>query len=76
MAGTLYITGERPLPSNPEADDVGGMKLHLMEIDHGRFLREIKLPEDVAVDAIEATYRNGYLWVKIPRKKLTRHGRR
>lgn len=74
--GTLYITGERPLPSNPDSGETGDFRLHLMEIDHGRFLREVKLPDDVAVDAIEATYRNGYLWVKIPRKRHTRHGRR
>ena len=66
--GTIYITGERPMPSDP--DDKGEMRLHLMEIDQGPFLREVKLPEDVDVDAIEATYRCGYLWVRIPRKRL------
>jgi len=65
--GTLFLTGERAMPSDPKVK--GQAKLHLMEIDHGQFLREVKLPEDVDVDAIEATYRGGYLWVRIPRKK-------
>jgi len=74
-AGTLLITGERPMPSNRESDRSDEMRLHLMEIDHGRFLREVKLPEDVVVDSIEATYRSGYLWVKIPRTRRAKHDR-
>jgi HSP20 family protein len=66
--GTLFLTGERATPSDPR--DEGAVKLHLMEIDHGRFLREVKLPADADLDAIEATYRSGYLRVKIPRKKV------
>jgi len=73
-AGALFITGERPLPANPDETHQGEMRLHLMEIDYGRFLREVKLPDDVLVDSIEATYRSGYLWVKIPRKRLAKHG--
>lgn len=72
--GVLYITGERPVPWNPASETAGKRRLHLMEIDHGRFLREVKLPDDVVVDAIEASYRSGYLWVKVPRKKGAKHG--
>lgn len=72
--GTLFLTGERSTPRDPKVQ--GEAKLHLMEIDHGRFLREVKLPEDVDADAIEATYRSGYLWVRIPRKRVVQHGRR
>ena len=68
--GSLFITGERPMPSNPDDKGKGEVRLHLMEIDQGRFLREVKLPDDVDVDAIEATYKSGYLWVRIPRKRL------
>ncbi len=68
--GSLFITGDRPMPSNPDDKSKGEVRLHLMEIDQGQFLREVKLPDDVDVDAIEATYKCGYLWVKIPRKKL------
>jgi len=66
--GTLYLTGERAMPDDPQAE--GERRLLLMEIDQGRFLRKIKLPEDVDLDAIEATYRSGYLWVRIPKKGL------
>ena len=68
--GSLFITGERPMPSSPDDKSKGEVRLHLMEIDQGRFLREVKLPDDVDVDAIEATYKGGYLWVRIPRKRL------
>jgi len=65
--GTLYLTGERPMPDDPQSR--GESKVHLMEIDQGRFLREVKLPEDVDVEAIEAAYRSGYLWVRIPKRR-------
>lgn len=61
----LVLSGERALPEAPER--VGEVRLHLMEIDHGRFHRAIELPEGVDVDAIEAFYRNGYLWIRIPK---------
>ncbi|MGB2820016.1 MAG: Hsp20/alpha crystallin family protein, partial [Phycisphaerae bacterium] len=68
----LLLTGERstPRPPNPEECDPAKpepQKLHLMEIDHGPFHREIQLPEGVDVEAIEALYRNGYLWIRIPK---------
>jgi HSP20 family protein len=74
--GTLFITGQRPMPSNPDDKSKGEVRLHLMEIDQGPFLREVKLPDDVDAEAIEATYRSGYLWVRIPRKRLVQHGGR
>ena len=63
--GLLVLTGERALPGEKEAE--GSVRLHLMEIDHGRFQRAIELPENVNIDAIEAFYRNGYLWIRIPK---------
>lgn len=63
--GVLVLTGERAMAAEP--DTKGEMCLHLMEIDYGPFRREIQLPDGVNIDAIEAFYRNGYLWVHIPK---------
>lgn len=43
-------------------------KLHLMEIDHGQFTREVELPPDTNRENITATYRSGLLWIEIPKK--------
>jgi HSP20 family protein len=64
--GTLVILGNREAPEVPTR--LGPTKLHLMEIDHGRFCRSMDLPEDADVDRIEASYRGGFLWVQISRK--------
>ena len=63
--GMLVLSGDRAVPADCEPR--GESRVHLMEIDHGQFRRAIQLPEDVDVDAIEALYRNGYLWVRIPK---------
>ncbi len=68
----LKIKGARIVPTDPgsEEGDLQGrrVKVHLMEIDHGGFCREVELPNDVAHDKIIATYRNGLLWVELPKK--------
>lgn len=67
--GNLIVTGIRGKPELPgEPTDVG---VHLMEIDSGRFHRKIAIPTDVEVDGILASYRNGYLWVVLPRRQQT-----
>ena len=44
------------------------VRVHLMEIDHGGFSREVELPpEGVNRDKIRAQYRNGMLWIEIPK---------
>ena len=42
-------------------------RVHLMEIDHGAFCRQVELPEDVAREQITAQYLNGMLWIEIPK---------
>ena len=70
----LLVRGERPVPRSPAATGGGGggggqrVKVHRMEIDHGPFAREVELPEDVDHEAITATYRNGLLWVELPKR--------
>ena len=63
--GAMILTGQRAMPAPPDAE--GGVRVCLMEIDHGRFRRVIELPDEVDVEAIEAFYRNGYLWVRLPK---------
>jgi HSP20 family protein len=68
----LKLKGTRAVPSNAESpnSDLRGrrVRLHLMEIDHGAFCREVELPEDVQQDHINAAYRNGLLWIELPKK--------
>lgn len=68
----LVLKGSRPVPSNSESSesDLRGkrVKLHLMEIDHGAFCREVELPDDVQHDRIVANHRNGLLWIELPKK--------
>ena len=44
-------------------------RVHLMEIDHGQFVREVELPHDAVSENISAVYRNGLLWIELPKKK-------
>jgi len=70
--GRLSIRGNRSVPSygEPEAAaaDKGKLRVHMMEIDHGAFFREVELPEHVAQSKISAHYRNGMLWIELPKK--------
>lgn len=65
-ARIILINGKR---RQPRPDDVEGpLSIHALEIDEGPFRREIDLPEDIDVDALEAAYNEGYLWITAPRK--------
>jgi HSP20 family protein len=76
---TLKLRGTREVPTYEEAikagarDQKGGgheprrVRIHLMEIDHGGFCREVELPEDVDQNKISANYRNGILWIELPK---------
>ena len=58
-------------PCIPAGVGTGGAKkirVHLMEIDHGAFAREVELPPDAERESITASYRNGLLWIEIPKK--------
>lgn len=64
----LCISGARGNPRpGPEVSDP--LSVHVMEIEHGPFRREVQLPEPVEADAIEATYDKGYLWIKLPKRR-------
>jgi HSP20 family protein len=65
--GTLTISGERRQSS--------GDAYH-SERSYGSFYRAIPLPENVDLDQIEATFRNGVLEVTMPAPKAEQQGRR
>jgi HSP20 family protein len=64
--GQLILSGQRstPEPQTPERH----FRMQLMEIDHGAFYRTLKLSENIDTDAISATYKSGFLWVRLPKK--------
>jgi len=69
----MTIKGARAVPACPSGnrrDNAACAKarVHLMEIDHGPFTRDVELPQDVVAEKIAATYRDGLLWIEIPKK--------
>ena len=64
--GALYIRGVRPKPVIPDPPEE--VSVQAMEIDSGRFQRKVPIPGDVDPGSIQAHYRNGYLWVIMPRR--------
>ncbi len=64
----LKLRGARAVPmfGEPEAA-AEKIRVHLMEIDHGAFTREVEIPADADRQRIAATYRNGLLWIEIPK---------
>lgn len=71
-SGVLNIRGTR-LPPNriatPDSKPLGPCKVHVMEIDDGPFSRQVELPSDVQEQTISARYRDGLLWIELPRKQ-------
>lgn len=71
--GRLRLRGRREVPTDPERDPSDTseqhprIRVHLMEIDHGAFAREVELPAGVDRDQISAQYRNGMLWIELPK---------
>ena len=63
----LSLKGQRPVPATPSPNQAR-VRVHLMEIDHGSFCRVVELPDDIRRDRITASYREGLLWIEIPKK--------
>jgi HSP20 family protein len=65
----LKLHGHREVPMPADGESQGQrLRVHLMEIDHGSFSREVELPLDVVQEKISAQYRNGMLWIELPKK--------
>ena len=63
----LTLRGTREVPATDAITD-GRPRVHLMEIDHGAFSREVELPHDVIKERITARYVDGLLWIELPKK--------
>jgi HSP20 family protein len=58
--GTLIVSGERRRPR------CEGRVYQQMEIDYGRFTRQVALGADIDLEASKATYRRGVLTIVLP----------
>lgn len=63
--GILTVTGE--WAHNWESDE--NAKVYRREVRSGKFTRSLRLPDNLNVDAVEATFNHGLLTVKIPRQE-------
>jgi HSP20 family protein len=60
--GMLRITGVRTNPvQDPER------RVHQMELDFGPFDRRVRVRVPIVLDGIQATYREGFLMIRIPK---------
>jgi len=62
----LVIRGHRAIPG---PDSLPEHTIQSMEIAHGEFCRVVSLPADVDVDRVESRYRDGLLWICLPRRR-------
>ena len=62
----LTVSGYREAPCMVK--EAKQIRLHHMEIDHGKFCRSLELPEDVDMDRVEANYKSGFLWIHVPKR--------
>ena len=67
--GVLRFRGQRAAPEAP-CDGGSRCRIHLMEIDHGCFSREMELPADADHAGITASHDNGLLWIRIPKRPV------
>lgn len=66
-ARRLRISGQR-LPPEPQTEPREPMQVLVMEIDYGRFERELRLPEEIDPERAAAEQRDGWLWIQLPLK--------
>jgi HSP20 family protein len=65
--GHLIVEAERARPELPKE-----AQIHLSERSYGAIRRTFKMPEDALTDGIAATYRDGILDVRVPKKPETK----
>ena len=66
--GHLTIEGEKKAERDDEAGDLPN-NFHLVERSFGTFKRTFRVPTDVNVDGIDASFKNGVLTVSLPKKE-------
>lgn len=59
----LTIRGRRKdvAPTEP-------VKVHAMELDHGDFCRDVEFPEPPDRERVQASYKDGLLWIELPKR--------
>lgn len=62
LGDALTIAVER------RAETAGEDKHHLREIRYGKFERRLQLPSEADTEKLKATYRNGVLEIRIPKR--------
>lgn len=65
--GVLIISGERRYEK-----ELGDVKHHRMERYYGSFVRSFSLPEDAQEDSIDAEYRDGMLFLTVPKAEASK----
>jgi len=63
-AGRLTVRGRRQDPARAEQ-----RRYYTVEIECGRFARVIQLPREIAAEAVKASYENGFLVVRLPKRQ-------
>jgi len=61
----VRISGHR-FPPEPRLETHPPVQVLAMEIDYGRFEREVHLPETIDPDRASAEQRDGWLWIHLP----------
>jgi len=64
LADRVRLSGERAPQPPPECRDC--RQVITLEIESGRFAREISLPTEVEPDGVSARQENGLLWIILP----------
>ena len=67
----LTVSGEKRFSRREEGRD-----FFFSEFSYGKFQRSFRLPEDVDVDHVKATYTDGVLSIAIPKKELSKAGKK
>ena len=67
LRNTLTIAGEKPGP-----EGIAPERIHRVERAAGRFMRTVELPAEADPDKVNASYKNGFLLVTVPRAEAAR----
>ena len=67
LGNGLTISGQKIPPG-----DIADERVHRMERAAGRFMRTIQLPTEVERDQVNAEYRNGMLFLTLPRSEASK----
>jgi len=66
----LRMTGYRR-PPEPPSELEGAVQVFMMEIDHGRFERELSLPDEIDPGRASAEKNDGWLWIQLPFRDMS-----